>query len=212
ALRDAAAGVRQAAAAALGAIGDAQAVPALSAALHDRDEDVRRAAVKALGRIGDPQAAPALIAALRNRDEDVRRVAAEALTSLLPRLRSAPPARHLQRRLPAIRRASLRLKHPDLLRAALLVDETWKVQRDPWRDPLEPPPVWHGWRWVQRIGAAALAALALIVVALLGVAQEALAQVLAGLAAHPALLLAALVALALAGGLIGWLAERLRGR
>ncbi|MCS7003220.1 MAG: DUF2298 domain-containing protein, partial [Dehalococcoidia bacterium] len=50
-----------------------------------------------------------------------------------------------------------------LLRAALLVDETWKVQRDPWRDPLEPPPVWHGWRWVQRIGAAALAALALTV-------------------------------------------------
>jgi HEAT repeat protein len=58
-----------AAAAALGAIGDATAVPGLLAALDDADAEVRRAAVEALGEIGDAAAVPGLLAALGDADE-----------------------------------------------------------------------------------------------------------------------------------------------
>lgn len=51
ALRNEDADVRQAAAWALGEIGDPQAVPALQEALKDEDADVRRAAAEALGEI-----------------------------------------------------------------------------------------------------------------------------------------------------------------
>ena len=74
--------VRAAAAEALGAIGDPQAVPALIQALGDSDSAVRRAAAEALGKLGDPQAIPALIQALGDSDRDVRRAAAEALGAI----------------------------------------------------------------------------------------------------------------------------------
>ena len=53
ALGDPDAGVRQAAAEALGRIGDDEAMTALESALHDASERVRRAARRALTRIGD---------------------------------------------------------------------------------------------------------------------------------------------------------------
>jgi hypothetical protein len=62
--------VRQAAAEALGQIGDPQATPALIQALQDEEWWVRRAAARALGQIGDPQATPALIQALRDEKWD----------------------------------------------------------------------------------------------------------------------------------------------
>jgi HEAT repeat protein len=73
ALGDSDSAVRRAAAEALGAIGDPQAVPPLIQALRDRSENVRAAAAEALGAIGDPQAVPALIKALGDSDsENVR--------------------------------------------------------------------------------------------------------------------------------------------
>ncbi|RMG75374.1 MAG: HEAT repeat domain-containing protein [Chloroflexi bacterium] len=101
--------VREAAAEALGQIGDAQAMTHLMQALQDKDSDVRRVAAWALvkigkpavphlmqtlkdehsdvrsaaawtlGRIGDAQAVPHLIQALKDEERDVRRAAAWAL-------------------------------------------------------------------------------------------------------------------------------------
>jgi hypothetical protein len=75
-------GVRQAAARALGQIGDPQATPALIQALRDKKWEVRRAAAEALEKIGDPQATPALIQALRYEDVGVRQAAAWALEKI----------------------------------------------------------------------------------------------------------------------------------
>jgi HEAT repeat protein len=71
--------VREAAAAALGQIGDAAAVPGLLQALRSADAEVREVAAKALGEIGDKAAVPGLLHALRSADAEVRRAAAEAL-------------------------------------------------------------------------------------------------------------------------------------
>lgn len=70
--------VRQAAAEALGQIGDARALGPLIAALHCEDLLVGLAATEALGKFGVP-AVKHLIAALRDKSHDIRRVAAEAL-------------------------------------------------------------------------------------------------------------------------------------
>jgi HEAT repeat protein len=111
ALKDENSDVRQAAAKALGKIGDPRAVEPLIAALSDESSDVRYAAAEALGKIKDPRAVEPLIAAHQNwwvgaaaacalgeikdpravepliaalKDEkwDVRAAAAEALVSL----------------------------------------------------------------------------------------------------------------------------------
>jgi HEAT repeat protein len=73
--------VREAAAKALGRIGDAAAVPGLLAALRDESWQVREAAAEALGEIGAP-AVPGLLAALRDADWQVRRAAAAALREI----------------------------------------------------------------------------------------------------------------------------------
>ena len=74
---------RAEAAMALAALGPqaSAAVPALSAALRDRDGHVRSCAAQALGRVGPAarDAAPWLADALADRDERVRAAAAEAL-------------------------------------------------------------------------------------------------------------------------------------
>ena len=70
--------VREAAAAALGRIGDAAAVPGLLAALRDAEWSVREVAAAALKQIGTP-AVPGLLAALGDANADVRRAAAWAL-------------------------------------------------------------------------------------------------------------------------------------
>ncbi len=76
------AGVRQAAAGALGRIGDPRAIEPLVAALADYYAHVREAAATALGQIGDPRAVAPLVAALRDTYPEVRQAAAEALGGL----------------------------------------------------------------------------------------------------------------------------------
>jgi HEAT repeat protein len=111
--RDKEAGVRGAAAVALGQTADARAVPFLSEALGRRvrrsgflnritfrrteeNEFVRRAAAVSLGQIASRDGVPALIAALQNEraGDDVRREAARALGVIgdgraVPALRAA---------------------------------------------------------------------------------------------------------------------------
>ncbi|OAN40582.1 hypothetical protein A6A03_04555 [Chloroflexus islandicus] len=108
-------------------------------------------------------------------------------------------------------RIACQWRDPALLRAVLLVQETWHGQRGQWQDPLQPPPARPVRQWLQWIGRAVLAALALIVAALTGSVQEAIGQWLAGWLDQPALLVL-LAALALLGGGIAWLQQRRRER
>jgi len=71
---------RQAAAVALGRIGDRRATPALIAALSDREVIV--VAAGALARIGDPEAFDALVALLRDPDSAIRQAVIAALNSI----------------------------------------------------------------------------------------------------------------------------------
>lgn len=82
ALRDPQHPVRQAAALALGDVGDFCAVPSLVAALEDPEMAVRQAAAASLGKLGDPQATLPLLVALYDPDPRVRRMAAIALGDL----------------------------------------------------------------------------------------------------------------------------------
>jgi HEAT repeat protein len=81
--------IREAAAGALGDIGDKRAVEPLIGALSDDKTWVRRSAVEALGEIGDSRAVEPLIKALEDEDpdgrladEDVHDAAKEALKKL----------------------------------------------------------------------------------------------------------------------------------
>ena len=71
--------IRQAAARALGELGQARAAEALVAALGDKQPAVRKAAIKALGKINDPWSLEALVATLRDSDASVRQVSAWVL-------------------------------------------------------------------------------------------------------------------------------------
>ena len=66
--------VRESAAAALGAIGDARGLPAILAATHDKP-NVRRRAVLALAPFDGPEVDAAIAAALEDRDWQVRQAA-----------------------------------------------------------------------------------------------------------------------------------------
>ena len=70
---------RQAAASALGMIGDPRAIDPLVAALRDYYAHVRETSATALGRIGDPRAIDPLVTALRDAYPEVRQAAAGAL-------------------------------------------------------------------------------------------------------------------------------------
>lgn len=83
---DTEADVRADAAVALGAIGDADGVDALVAALGDPDASVRRAAAGALGVLRDPAAVEPLLTALGDADAEVRAAATDALASIMERL------------------------------------------------------------------------------------------------------------------------------
>lgn len=74
--------VREAAAKALGELGEATAVPRLLELASDSNERVRFEVMVALGRIGDPRALAALIRALDDTDRVVRLVAVRSLGQL----------------------------------------------------------------------------------------------------------------------------------
>jgi len=74
--------VRHAACEALGAIGDARAIPHLAQALQDEDSEVRHAACVVLGKIGNLQAIPHLIQALQDENDRVRRAVCRSLGAI----------------------------------------------------------------------------------------------------------------------------------
>jgi HEAT repeat protein len=82
ALKDADAGVKRQAAAALGEIGNTRAVPGLIDALKDSDADVRQRAISALGEIGDVRAVAGIAGALKDPSISIRSHAAMALGEL----------------------------------------------------------------------------------------------------------------------------------
>ncbi len=80
-------GRRQAAARALGELGDARAVDTLAQCLKTHktssyDDHTRRFAIEALGKIGDPRAIEPLQEALQDRDQSIRGEAVASLTKL----------------------------------------------------------------------------------------------------------------------------------
>lgn len=83
-LRDGSPWVRVDAARELGAIGDANAIGPLIAALEDENGDVRKAAAEALGEIGDERAAEGLIKLFIDQRLDVRETAVAALAGIGP--------------------------------------------------------------------------------------------------------------------------------
>jgi HEAT repeat protein len=82
ALKDADAGVREAAAESLGRLGDARGQEGLMAAASDSDVRVRTAAVEALAALEDPRSIPVYAKALKDSSAGVRRAAAEALAAM----------------------------------------------------------------------------------------------------------------------------------
>ncbi|MGC8880568.1 MAG: HEAT repeat domain-containing protein, partial [Anaerolineae bacterium] len=212
--------VRQAAARALGKIGDAAAVPALIEALRDEDEDVRQAAAEALGKIGDAAAVPALIEALRDEDMWVRRAAAEALGKIVQDWPLAEPGkarRQQHRTLQQLARALQKGGHFDELQVVLQRLEEIEAAAVAF-DPLAPERPSDlrrvgGWiLWGMPI-AALLGLIGLLSVFLAG-AQDALKDIWSKwLAGQPPLTVALLVAfLAILSGLIGLAWERLKKR
>jgi HEAT repeat protein len=89
---DSDAGVRAAAAAALGIAGGGKAPAALMSAADDSDVRVRRAAVKALGSFDDPTTAETLDKRTEDEDREVAIRAGEALITLTRRPRAAAEA------------------------------------------------------------------------------------------------------------------------
>src|SRR5215213_3474125 len=82
ALKDADAGVRRQAAAALGDIGNARAVPGLIESLKDSDATVRQRVISALGELGDTRAVSGIAALLKDASIQIRTHAAIALGEL----------------------------------------------------------------------------------------------------------------------------------
>jgi HEAT repeat protein len=82
---------REAAVAALGAIGDPTGLPAVLAALDDKPT-VRRRATVALAGFDDPRVEPALQAAARDRDWQVRQAAEELVAETPSGADIRPPA------------------------------------------------------------------------------------------------------------------------
>lgn len=100
-------GIRKNAAAALGAIGDRNAVERLVAAVSDPETDVQEQAAAALGRLRDRRAVTALIAAVKGANWRVQVRAAESLGAigdaravqpLIALLRKQPPEHSLARK------------------------------------------------------------------------------------------------------------------
>ncbi|WP_448592213.1 HEAT repeat domain-containing protein [Thermoflexus hugenholtzii] len=179
--------MRRAAAAALGNIGDPQALPALRQALQDQDVEVRQAAAEALLK---------LLPAAPPRDEKERRA--------------------WRKRLASIRRAARQAQARELLTAVLERQAAWEAALSPWQDPLQPPPVPAWQAWAQQAGRVALApliaGLAALVMMLLTPLGERLAEAVRAFVQRQPLWAAALLIIILGavGALLGWIGEALR--
>ncbi|PIQ81609.1 MAG: hypothetical protein COV76_07880 [Candidatus Omnitrophica bacterium CG11_big_fil_rev_8_21_14_0_20_64_10] len=121
--------VRWQAATELEALGDPAAVPALIAALADRDSLPRGGAAEALKGIPDRRAVPALIRELRDLDAAVRRAAAEALGKIGDRTAVPALSRALFHRDVELRRKSVEalalLRDPSCSRALVKTFTDW---------------------------------------------------------------------------------------
>lgn len=73
---------RQDAAYVLGEMGDPEAVPALTLAMHNPDDLLRKISVEALAKIGGPEAIEVLKLACEDHDPHVARAAGKALNNL----------------------------------------------------------------------------------------------------------------------------------
>jgi HEAT repeat protein len=130
--------VRRAAVVALGAIKDADSVPALLDCLKDNGVEIRRAAVGALGSIKHPGSVPALLDCLKEDTGEIRLAAAEALGTINDP-RAVPALMHcLKDDSEEVRRAAsgaLAQAHSDDIRRLVsrYVDGSW-----PWLDPQVP--------------------------------------------------------------------------
>lgn len=67
---------------ALGLIGDADAIPAVTKSLHDPDRNIRLAAIRSLGQLAARESSPALRQGLASEDAWVRLYTAEALVAM----------------------------------------------------------------------------------------------------------------------------------
>ena len=106
-LKDTSWEVRQAAANALGLLGDRSAVDGLCELVNDPDRDVRESVIAALGQIGDRRAIVPLVPALLDAESTVRSAAAATLQKLDRRWEQDEDIRQV---VPKIVSA---LKHPD---------------------------------------------------------------------------------------------------
>ena len=102
-LKDTDAGVRRAAANALGNLRSRIAVLPLIAVLTDRNKDVREAACDALGNLRDVRAVPALVARLSDESQDVREQALDALSNFAEELTASQILPALQDPRPNVR-------------------------------------------------------------------------------------------------------------
>ncbi|HXF68946.1 MAG TPA: HEAT repeat domain-containing protein, partial [Thermoflexus sp.] len=131
----------EAAAEALGKIGNPQAILALQEALKDENREMRKAAAWALGGIGNPQAIPALLKALKDESGGMRWAAAVALEKILLAVRAEGQGMEtVLPYLPALIRTAARYQERGLLRAALELQAIWHLRRSRWRDPIQPSP------------------------------------------------------------------------
>jgi hypothetical protein len=179
--------VRQAAAEALGQIGDPQATPALIQALRDKERWVRQAAAEALLKL---------------------------LPISLPQ--NKQERRAWQKRMASIRRAARRAKDYERLAAVLERQAAWEAALSPRQDPLQPPPV-PAWRaWARQAGGGALvllfAGLAALATAVLSGIGERLSEAVRAFVQRQPLWAAALLILILgaAVALLDWIREALR--
>ena len=102
-LKDTDAGVRHAAANALGNLRSRMAVLPLIAILNDRNKDVRQAACDALGNLHDTRAVPALVVRMSDDSEEVREQALDALSNFAEELTAAQILHALQDARPNVR-------------------------------------------------------------------------------------------------------------
>ena len=192
-------------------IGDPRAVPALIQALRE-DWHVRWVAAEALGKIGDPHAVPALIEALKDEDGGVRWGAAEALEKILSNSQTTVSLADLRGWV----YLTSHVQNKESRRVLTdLVQRLERLGAEETAGLLDQPSAWQRWRpIVLGTSAAFLLGVAGLTAVLLSGASKQLEKALAPhVQGLPVLALVLMVFfLAMVGGVLGWLVEKLRGK